>query len=69
MEYDFFSEQELANLIADSIIKVFNTMEPDLEFVLKANDREIISVKKQAEKGLIIKKEKKQQGKVDILTD
>lgn len=44
-------------------------MEADSEFVLKANDKEIISVKKRNDKEILIKKEKKQQGEGNQLTD
>lgn len=68
MEYEV-SEEQLATLIANSIIKAFNAMEADSEFVLKANDKEIISVKKREDKGLLIKKKKKQQREGNQLTD
>lgn len=68
MEYEV-SEEQLATLIANSIIKAFNAMEADSEFVLKANDKEILSVKKREDKGLLIKKKKKQQGDDILLID
>jgi CBS domain containing-hemolysin-like protein len=63
------SEKQLVSLIAGSITNMFNAMEPDSEFVIPANDKEIISVKKRNDKEILIKKEKKQQGDDILLID
>ncbi|MGN0227361.1 MAG: hypothetical protein ACI4AI_04775 [Paludibacteraceae bacterium] len=63
------SEKQLVALIAESIIRAFDAMESDSEFVIPANDKEIISVKKRNDKEILIKKEKKQQGDDILLID
>lgn len=68
MEYEVSIEQ-LATFIKDAIIKAFNAMDADTEFVLKTSDKEILSIKKREDKGLLIKKKKEQQGDNILLTD